>query len=114
MYSVQNSLEKAPHGHTDRTIQFKNEILDRLQKGEKAAALAKEKGIPANTISTWKKQRHQIKKNIDSGVNLQSKRSHKMKKELVEEALILWFQDLRARARPVPLSTLGLQEQAEK
>ena len=108
-----NVVLRKEHGHVDRSYKIKNEILDRLQKGEKGSALAKEYKIPANTISTWKKNKDAIKSKIDSGIKLDNKRSRNMKMKLVEEALILWFQDVRSRSRPVPVSTLGLCQQAE-
>lgn len=62
--------------HTDKE---KNEIMQRLLKGESAYRLAKEYGISVNTIKTWKS-----KINHPEKISLR-KRGRSSKKDLTKE-----------------------------
>lgn len=96
------------------TIEQKLEAIKRLDSGESAKKIAFELGVGKSTVGDWKKQRAEIEKwcaSQASGSGIKVRKTMQKGKHLeVEEALFLWYEQLRGKGFPVsgPL----LQEKA--
>ena len=85
-----------------QSIETKYRAIMSVGDGRKKSEIAKELGIPANTLSTWLKNKEKI---IDCYENSQfapaAKKMRKANFSEVEEALDLWFREARAKNIPV-------------
>ena len=86
-----------------------------LEKGVKPSGLAKELGIPKNTISRWTKQKEDILNEYESSmVDPKRKRFREGKYSDKEDALITWFKEVTSRDSHVPTDGKTLKMQSEK
>ena len=99
------------------TLAKKYEVLQLLDKGQKASQIARDLGIPKNNISTWSKPetKQKILMEYESGItDSKRKRFRQGKYADIEDALLQWFKDVRSRPDPVPIDGKTLKIQAEK
>lgn len=82
-----------------------------VDKGAKKVDVAKRLGIPANTLSTWLKNRDKIFETYDYN-NPNRKRQRQSAFADIEVALLRWF--TQARANGVAVSGTILTDQARK
>lgn len=98
------------------TVEEKVRALRRIDLGESPQQLALELGVGRQTISDWKRNRHEIEKFYVSSVERGSISGRKTLKrsnyQLLDEALFTWF--VRATRDNSPLSGTVLQRQALK
>ena len=93
------------------TIEKKYEAIMEVEKsGKSKGQIAKDFGVPGNTLSTWLKNSEKIKASYLEG-NAARKRQRTSQHPDVDEALLLWFKD--ARSRSIPVSGPILQAKAE-
>ena len=93
------------------TIEKKYEAILAVERGGKAKGeIAKDFGVPGNTLSTWLKNAEKIKASYLEGHAAQ-KRQRTSQHPALDEALLLWFKD--ARSRNIPVSGPILQAKAE-
>ncbi|XP_054744526.1 jerky protein homolog-like [Anastrepha obliqua] len=97
------------------TIETKLKIIEEIEKGSTIVSLSEKYDIPRTTIQDFKKDATQIKQYAASMESLggRSKKRKTMKKALnekVDEALFLWFNQIRSKG--VPLSGQILKEKA--
>ncbi|XP_041968768.1 tigger transposable element-derived protein 4-like [Aricia agestis] len=91
------------------TVEEKEAIISRLEKGESNSRIAKEFGVSHSTISTIFKNKKLIKKSYNLNV-LKSKRLRKSSYEKVDQALFQWIKIRKNKG--VPISGSMLQETA--
>ena len=84
-------------------------LLD-VGKGAKKSDVAKRFGIPANTLSTWIKNKHKIMETYDCS-NPERKRQRLSTYDDIERALIDWFKQTRGNTVPVSGPLLAAQAQ---
>ena len=96
------------------SIEMRSNLLRRhIYDKEKINDLAQEFGIPANTISTWKKHADKIFKEAGSGQQ-KRKRMRLSPYKDIELALLYWLKDMRSRDVPPPLDGTTLRVKAER
>ncbi|KAL2085001.1 hypothetical protein ACEWY4_020519 [Coilia grayii] len=98
---------------TPLTIKQKSEILQCLDRGEKASKIAQEYNIGKATVSDFKKARPAIKKFINQNHTSNALKRKSMKPahdEQLDQAVFLWFSQQREKG--VPVSGPMLQEKA--
>ena len=89
------------------TLQMKKEIVIRLDKGEKAVALAKEFNCSKSTISDIRKSKTKLLSFIEvteHSTGMSAKKRKTMSKGLyddVEKATYVWFLQERSRGTPI-------------
>uniref|UniRef100_A0A3B3Q6Q4 HTH CENPB-type domain-containing protein n=1 Tax=Paramormyrops kingsleyae TaxID=1676925 RepID=A0A3B3Q6Q4_9TELE len=82
----------------NQTLEKKYEIIQQLEKGTKPAHLSRQHGIPANTISGWKKKADVIKQMYEKSVfDPERKRFRAAVHKDVDDALLQWFTNTRAK-----------------
>lgn len=91
------------------SIKNKANIIFRLDNGELNKDLAKEFGVPHNTISLIKKNRDKVLQCFEEE-KLERKRIRNRKYDDVEEVLLAWYKV--QRNKQIPISGPILQEQA--
>ena len=99
------------------TITEKFEIITFCQKNKdlKQKEIATKFGIPSSTLSGLLKQSGSIKQDYeDNTIASKTKRKRKCKLTDIDNALLLWFKQLRATNSEIPISGDMLQEQAQK
>ena len=96
------------------TVDEKIDALLCIEKGEKKSVVAKRLGIPANTLSTWIKNKDKIMQTYDYN-NPERKRQRLSAYTDVEHALLEWFKQARSKSVAVsgPLLTAQAQKFAE-
>lgn len=95
-------------------VELKVTILKRhLYNKEKVVALAKEFDIPANTISTWKKQADKLLKEV-SDCAPKRKRMRTSPFKDIELAMLYWLKEMRSKPIPPPISSSILNGKAER
>ena len=74
-------------------------ILQRIDhEGVKASVLTKRYGIPKSTISTWRTRHADVMKRIAEGRTVhKTKRARLSKWPKLDEALLVWFMDIKAK-----------------
>ena len=93
------------------TIEKKYDAILAVERGGRSKGeIAKDFGVPGNTLSTWLKNKDKIKASFLEG-NAAKKRQRTSQHPDLDDALLLWFQD--ARARNIPISGPILQAKAE-
>ena len=97
-----------------KSIEDKYNALCAVEKGVKSKSeIAKEYGVPSNTLSTWLKNAEKIKKAYESECFGASRKKMRLAKhEDVEKALYQWL--LAARSDNIPISGEILKEKAEQ
>ena len=97
-----------------KSIEDKYNALCAVEKGVKSkSVIAKEYGVPSNTLSTWLKNAEKIKKAYESECFGASRKKMRLAKhEDVEKALYQWL--LAARSDNIPISGEILKEKAEQ
>ncbi|KAI5099209.1 hypothetical protein C0J45_11348 [Silurus meridionalis] len=86
----------------NQSIEKKYEIILQLEKGKKPADLSRQHGIPANTISGWKKKTGVIKETYEKSVFDPSRKKLRVAKHKdLEDAVFQWFTNTRATNLPV-------------
>ncbi|KAL2079919.1 hypothetical protein ACEWY4_023712 [Coilia grayii] len=98
---------------TPLTVEQKSEILQRLDRDEKAYKIAQEYNIGRATVSYIKKARPAIVKFIDQSHTSNALKRKYMKPahdEQLDQAVFLWFSQQREKG--VPVSGPTLQEKA--
>ena len=93
------------------SVDDKIEAILAVDKGQKKCEIARRFGIPANTLSTWIKNRDKIFETYDAN-NPNRKRQRLSMYTDVEEALLRWF--THARTNAVAVSGPVLIAQARK
>lgn len=80
-----------------RTIQEKYEAIQAVAQGKKKVQVARELGIPSNTLSTWLKSKDKIVQAYESSsFGPATKRMRTADFPDVEKALDIWFKDARS------------------
>ncbi|KAM7281492.1 tigger transposable element-derived protein 6-like [Ixodes scapularis] len=92
------------------TLEEKANIIRAVASGRKKCDVAAEHGIPASTLSTILKTKDAIILATSSGNGSKKKNLKTTPHEKLEEALFMWFNDMRARN--VPLSGEVVQQKA--
>lgn len=110
--TVTMSSETSKRKHKTLSLLEKNEILKRLEKGEKIASLSKEFSAGRSTIHDIRKNSEKIKRFFTKNENLKSERKTLKTGEFpqVEDSLYAWF--LQERNRHTPISGEILKEKA--
>ena len=86
----------------NQSIEKKYKILLQLEKGTKPADLSRQHGIPANTISGWKKKADVIKQMYEKSVfDPTRKKLRGAEHKDVDDAVFQWFTNTRATNLPV-------------
>ena len=99
------------------TISEKFEIITFYEKNKdlKQKQVAKKFEIPSSTLSGLRKQSEIIKRDYeDNVVASKTKRKRKCKLIDVDNALLLWFKQMRTTNPEIPISGEMLQEQEQK
>ena len=101
--------------HDGRTLETKYKALVELEKGKTNKDVAKLFDIPANTLSTWKKNKEKIFEAFENQNSGQSKRLKENTYEQLNQAVLKWF--TRIRGENVPAmphgSSKGLTSQTQ-
>lgn len=109
---------KPPGKRKLQTLETKYKAILAVEDGsKKKSQIAKDLGVPPNTLSTWLKNAAGIKKSFESQEwGPQTKKMKKSQFEDVEEALDVWFRQARTLSIPIngPLLLAKAQELAEK
>lgn len=93
-------------------MKTKYQAVMEVEKGSKSKTdIAKQFGIPTNTLSTWLKSADRIKSSYAEGGPVR-KRLRMSQYPDLEDAMLMWFKD--ARSRKIPLSGPILQSRAVK
>ncbi|MCP3953123.1 MAG: hypothetical protein GY697_13035 [Desulfobacterales bacterium] len=90
---------KTPKKRKLQTLETKYQAIMDVEDGKKKADIARQLGIPSNTLSTWltEKESTKIKKSFESQQwGPKTKRMKKSQYEDVEEALDAWFRQARS------------------
>ncbi|KAH1173012.1 hypothetical protein KIL84_016851 [Mauremys mutica] len=86
----------------NQSIEKKYEIILQLEKGTKPADLSRQHGIPANTISGWKKKANVIKQMYAKSVFDPARKKLRVAEHKdVDDALFQWFTNTQATNLPV-------------
>ena len=86
----------------NQSIEKKYEIIVQLEKGTKPADLSRQHGIPANTISGWKKKADVIKKMYEKSLFDPARKKLRVAEHKgVDDAVFQWFTNTRATNLPV-------------
>jgi len=86
----------------NQSIEKKYEIILQLEKGTKPADLSCQHGIPANTISGWKKKADVIKQMYEKSVFDPARKKLRVAEHKdVDDAVFQWFTNTRATNLPV-------------
>ncbi|XP_039386738.1 tigger transposable element-derived protein 4-like [Mauremys reevesii] len=86
----------------NQSIEKKYEIILQLEKGTKPADLNRQHGIPANTISGWKKKADVIKQMYEKSVFDPARKKLRVAEHKdVDDALFQWLTNTRATKLPV-------------
>ena len=102
-----------PRDHTDRPLSFKIEVLRRLERGEKVAALSSELNVRDSTIRGWRQHKVKLFAQMEKGINLSTKHDRESNNPAVDRALITWLKDLITRPNPPRIDTKTFQLKAE-
>ena len=97
---------KKRKSYDSKSIQYKRAIILEIQRGTKINFISQREKLSQSTVSTWWKNREKILSascNDDSAAssNPEKKRIGKIEKQSVDEALHLWFQQMRSSNVPV-------------
>ena len=105
---------KQPLKRKTTTLQTKYEAILEVEKGQKTKSLiAKEIGVPPNTLSTWLSKAESLKKAYETQeFGPKMKRMKKADFQDVDDALDAWMRE--ARARDIPISGPILQAKAQE
>jgi len=97
-----------------QSIETKYKAILEVEAGvKKKAQIARDLGIPANTLSTWIKSKDKIKDAFESSsFGPKTKRMRTAKYQQLEEALDIWFKE--SRALDVNISGPIIRNKAEK
>ncbi|MGL5085476.1 MAG: transposase, partial [Clostridium sp.] len=76
----------------NQSIEKKYEIIVQLEKGTKPADLSRQHGIPANTISGWKKKADMIKQMYEKSLFDPARKKLRVAEHKgVDDAVFQWF-----------------------
>lgn len=96
-----------------QTYENKYRAILEVEKGAKKKDVAISYGVPANTLSTWIKNKDDIKRKfLDADIGSQRKRDRKAKFPELENALMQWFSN--ARSQNIPISGEIMKEKAKQ
>ena len=114
--TIESRKRKRPESSSQTTrkarktlsLREKEEILNKRRQGEKACNLSKQYGIAKSTVSNIVKNEAVITERAVKTPDSKSTKSSTFKK--VDEALIMWFYQMRSQG--IPLSDIILEEKA--
>ena len=106
------SCSKPKCQHVDHTLKEKLQTSNKLECGMKAIYVCKEFNLSHSTLSTWIKQKTELKDMVDAGKVLDTKRNRESFLPNIEWALHIWFGEMRSKPHTPPLSKQVLVEKA--
>ena len=95
--------------HKEHKLEIKYKALLELEKGKSNKEVAKSFGVPANTLSTWKKSKDKVFEAFQKG----SATTKRLKVDIydqVSKGVLKWF--TRLRSENVPASGVLIKEKA--
>ena len=95
--------------HKEHNLEIKYKALLELEKGKSNKEVAKSFGVPANTLSTWKKIKDKVFEAFQKG-SAATKRLKVDTYDQVNKAILKWF--TRLRSENVPVSGVLIKEKA--
>ena len=105
------SCSKPKRQHVDRTLKEKLQILNKLKCGMKAIDVCKEFNLSQLTLSTWKKQKTELKDMVDAGKVLDTKRNCESFLPNIARTLHIWLGEMRSKPHyPTTQQTSTRQE----
>ena len=93
----------------EHKLEIKYKALLELKKGKSNKEVAKSFGVPANTLSTWKKSKDKVFEAFQKG-SATTKRLKVDTYDQVSKAVLKWF--TRLRSENVPVSGVLIKEKA--
>jgi len=100
-------------GHVDRSIDQKVKVLEMLKKGSRVAEVARELGIPKNTIYQWKKDETRYQQRQESGKSTTVKRARTSAHPNIDEATVTWLRQATERKDRPPITGEMIRSVAE-
>ena len=95
--------------HKEHKLEIKYKALLELEKGKSNREVAKSFGVPAKTLSTWKKSKDKVFEAFQKG-SATTKRIKVGTYDQVNKAVLKWF--ARLRSENVPVSGVLIKEKA--
>ena len=109
MTIMQSTLKTKCSGaaYQAKSYEEKFKAIKDVDSGTKKLVVARNLGIPLNTLSTWVKNREKIENAVCQNlISRQRKRRRTGTFEDIEEALLKWFRDARKNNLPINVSLL--------
>lgn len=114
------ATKRLPTSETDKkrcrkavTLETKQEVLRRIEAGEKIVEISKAMGLAKSTIQTIRDKKEDIKTYLQSAAPLNISRLTRQRNwimEKMEKLLIIWIED--NNKRKIPMSKMTIQEKA--
>lgn len=76
-------------------------ILREFDKNVSTSAIAQQYDVDARTIRNWKKRRSQLEELCTSNFKPKRKRQRKLPFGIVDNAVLIWFEEMRLRLIPI-------------
>ena len=103
---------KACQSQNCKTLLDKYEALKKLESGTAKKDVAAQYKVPANTLSTWRKNKDKIVKAFEGGDSHIQRKQRAGHHDAVDKTLYKWFKKVREEG--VPISGGMLKEKASK